>query len=260
MTDDDDLPVLTHVLRTADGRAPPAERDARDDDVHAFDESPADPRIVIGNEALVDGQAPMTLPVDDVARALVAEPSSGDASTPSTVPSDASASSSPWVTAAAPDAPVAASAAAPAVAASPSPVDAPIVADPRHETRDAFRLVQDVDDLAPPSAPFDEPALVPTRSTLAGVATTADVDATIDFSLPSTAARVREAVLERIASRLDIELDARIAQAIHVEVETALAQLQGRLRTHLADALRDIVAKAVDDEVTRLGGTRHGPH
>ena len=66
------------------------------------------------------------------------------------------------------------------------------------------------------------------------------------------AIRVRDAVLDDLRTRIDTELDARIAQAMHAEVETALAQLQINLRAHLTDALRDVVQRAVDEEVARL--------
>ncbi len=223
MMDDDDLPLLTHVLRTADGHAPSTlprsghlGHDDFDFDIHAFDETPpADPRIVIGNDG-----APATR-----------------------------------------DATGADGARSEGAAAIGSPADAPIVADPRHQAPDAFRLVQDVDDHgAPPPMPIDEPAFVPSRTSLGLDAAAPDVDGSIDFSLPTVAERVREAVLERVSQRIDTELDARIAQAIHAEVETALAQLQHSLRLHLGDALRDVVAKAVDEEVARIGATRPGLH
>lgn len=72
------------------------------------------------------------------------------------------------------------------------------------------------------------------------------------------AERVRDAVLDSLAARIDTELDARVAQAIHVEVETALGQLQARLRTAFADALKDVVQRAVDEEIARLAAQRSG--
>ena len=65
-------------------------------------------------------------------------------------------------------------------------------------------------------------------------------------------ARVRESVLDDLSTRIDTELDARIAQAMHAEVETAIAQLQVHLRDHLTLALRDVVARAVDDAIARV--------
>ena len=70
------------------------------------------------------------------------------------------------------------------------------------------------------------------------------------------AAKVRDAVLENLSGRIDTELDARIAQAIHAEVETALAQLQGSLRAQLSDAFKDVVGRAVDEEIARLAAVR----
>ena len=70
--------------------------------------------------------------------------------------------------------------------------------------------------------------------------------------LASIASSVRDAVLVALQTRIDTELDARIAQAMHREVETAIAQLQDKLRDGLTDALRDVVARAVDDEMSRF--------
>ena len=63
---------------------------------------------------------------------------------------------------------------------------------------------------------------------------------------------VRDAVLVALQARIDTELDARIAQALHAEIETAIAHLQDRLRDRLSEALRDVVDRAIDDEVTRF--------
>lgn len=76
-----------------------------------------------------------------------------------------------------------------------------------------------------------------------------------DFSLQrfaSITSSVRDSVLVALQTRIDTELDARIAQAMHREVETAIAHLQDKLRDGLTAALRDVVARAVDDEMTRF--------
>lgn len=66
------------------------------------------------------------------------------------------------------------------------------------------------------------------------------------------ASRVQDAVLQDLKGRIDTELDARIAQALRFELEVALASLQGGLREQLASGLRDVVHRAVQDEITRL--------
>jgi hypothetical protein len=68
------------------------------------------------------------------------------------------------------------------------------------------------------------------------------------------ALQVRDAVLEDLRTRIDTELDARIAQAMYAELETAVAQLQINLRTQLTAALRDVVQRAVDEEIARIAG------
>ena len=66
------------------------------------------------------------------------------------------------------------------------------------------------------------------------------------------ALRVRDSVLQELSGRIDTELDARVAQTLHAELETALAHLQNTLRVELAEALRDVVGHAVDDAIRRL--------
>lgn len=75
------------------------------------------------------------------------------------------------------------------------------------------------------------------------------------------AAELRAAVLADLRARIDTELDARIAQTLHAGLETALGRLQAQLREELGAALRDVVARAVDDAIARRGygenATRH---
>ena len=72
------------------------------------------------------------------------------------------------------------------------------------------------------------------------------------------AARVRASVLDDLGARVDTEFDARIAQVLHTEIETAVAQLQQVLRDHLAEALGDVVGRAIEAEVVRLRAAAAG--
>ncbi len=118
---------------------------------------------------------------------------------------------------------------------------------------DAFLLPQDHDGRATshPSTldlPEFDASMPPVRGGPGG--TTAAPPAEV----PAVAARrIRDAVIDDLRARIDTELDARIAQALHVEVESVLAQLQHNLRAHLSDALRDVVAKAVDEAIAGRG-------
>ena len=153
--------------------------------------------------------------------------------------------------------------------AMPSAVDAPpaatplarsdIVADPRQKRRrEAFGPFADDDDLEFPGTmdPIDEPELIATVSDRHRQGTPISLDTPLDFSVPpdtaALARSIRQAVLDDLAGRIDVELDARIAQAMRTEIETALSQLQGNLRHHLTEALRDVVARAVDAEIARM--------
>jgi hypothetical protein len=213
-TDDDDLPVLTHVLRTGDGRMPRSLMTPVDDDsyvdefgIHHFEEAPLTRQIVIGHDP--------QQPADDLDGATI----NGEFVPTTSVP----------------------------------------VADPRHAHRDPFRLSQDIDAGHGHIEPIDEPHLI-------GDAHERDagpvlIDRPIDFAKPIDSAlmatRLRDSIITNLASRIDMELDARIAQVLHAEIESALAQLQANLRSHLTEALRDVVAKAVGEELARMNQKPH---
>lgn len=86
--------------------------------------------------------------------------------------------------------------------------------------------------------------------------TAAAVIAPAAFDSDAMAARVRDAVLDDLAQRIDTELDARLAQSVTAQLESALAGLQSGLRASLNDALRDVVRRAVDDEIARVRDPR----
>lgn len=97
-------------------------------------------------------------------------------------------------------------------------------------------------------APFLAHPTGPSAQAEAGAPPQAPVD------LDALGAAIRESVLHDLASRIDTELDARIAQALHVEVESAVARLAETLRDQLAHALRDVVRRAVDQEIAQRRG------
>jgi hypothetical protein len=216
MIEDDDLPVLTQVLRTSSGQRPivswPIEVLAEPLDVRPFNEMLTMRPLVIGNETRdVHVDEPVEAAVEEIAQAQ-------------------------------PEA----------------------VADPRHvdgHGPDSFGLSQDHDGARPVTAAslnlIDEPELMP--STEAQPSSMEPLGFDTKFAPADTralASQVREAVLTDLLGRIDTELDARIAQAMHAEIETALAHLQGNLRTHLTEALRDVVSRAVDEEIARLMQSR----
>ena len=202
--DDDDLPVLTQILRTGHAqpsgqtspRAQPVTADALDPRTVADAPWLSDP-LVIGHEPpreIGDYLAPS---FDRAPPVLTADAQETDGG------------------------------------ATASPAADAFVLPQDHDAPQALGLAYDEPEYAvepPPEAPREDPA--------------------------AFAARVRDAVLENLSARIETELDARVAQAIHAEVETALAQLQASLRTHLADAMKDVVGRAVDEEIARLAAQR----
>jgi hypothetical protein len=212
---DDDLPVLTHVLRTGDGRMPRSLMVPPDDDsyvdefgIHHFEEAPVTRQIVIGHDP--------QQPTDDL---------------------DAATVSGEFVTA-----------------------KSGRVADPRPIPRDPFRLSQDIDVASHGlvTEPIDEPPLLSTLPAAKPGPVTRDLP--IEFSKAvdnaTRAARLGDAIVTDLGSRIDMELDARIAQVLQAEIESALAQLQNNLRAHLTQALRDVVERAVGNEIARIERTK----
>lgn len=232
MTEDDDIPVLTQILRTggprepgeriaASGVEPIEQAGSREFDVRPLDATLMGDALVIGNEPQGDKTAPHehAVPFDDddahdLARYATSEEPGGD----------------------------------------------------------SFRLPQDHDQVAAADAGstrFDEPAgdALDRPTVVAAGPHERRVNPFVteeprerrqevgDVSLQrlaSITSSVRDSVLVALQTRIDTELDARIAQAMHREVETAIAHLQDKLREGLTDALRDVVARAVDDEMTRF--------
>lgn len=210
MTKDDDLPVLTQILRT--GHADPAEAKASrhgERTAHALDPRTVDPAAWPSDPLVIGHEPPRA---------------SGDALVPSFD-----------------------------VAPPMSYVDdrGPGIADENRgpPVADLFVLPQDHDAPQALGTAYDEPEFS------AEPPTEAPHDVAREDAAAFTA-RVRDAVLHDLSARIDTELDARVAQAIHVEVENALARLQASLRTHLAEALKDVVGRAVGDEIARLSTQR----
>ena len=221
--DDDDLPVLTQVLRTGSGAMPAVVSlpvfDAPSDDttLHA-------PPLVIGNEphqrieTYLTPLTPTAEPVhDDRAApddAIEVGPVEMPASPPHLLP--------PYD----------------AEEVEPEVIATVTLAEPIAETAVALESFAGDDTPEPTVVP---PAAAPV----------------IDFD--ALHAQVRAAVLDDLVARVDVELEARIAQAIHAEIETALAKLQADLRGHLTDALRDIVGRAVTEQIVRIAPAADDP-
>lgn len=212
--EDDDLPVLTQVLRTGNGE-PPAADDAgaerrpvsgssihlRFDDVDHPDDTPGWPRaLVIGNDPDVNEDAAASEP-----HATVADPRRIDL-----LHHD--------------------------VFLRTAPTDAQSV-----ERFDEPPLVERLAVDGDATIGRDVPLVFRDRTAIAA----REAEAT--FAL-----RIRDSVLQELSARIDTELDARIAQTLHAGLETALAHLQTSLRVELAEALRDVVGHAVDDAVARV--------
>lgn len=210
--EDDDLPVLTQVLRIGGGRAVVA------GDAHAFSESPPDEippndELVIGSEPHHESapDASPTIAVDAVARD---RESTADSATHATIEHATHSTADPTV-----------HVIEPAAHATTEPTAHSM---PEHASLQAT---------SPLIVPFMDPVdTSPSRP---------------EIALTDASARVREAVLNDLSARIDTELDARIAQTLRAELETALGSLQVKLREELADAMRDVVRRAVDEELAR---------
>ncbi len=230
---DDDIPVLTQILRTGDRASvstmaqpiepPPAVDAGWAESAVMFD------ALVIGSEAparVDDRPAPVDEDederdhVDDHVRYAVDDGTSGDGAGDSfRLPQDHDHSATERDTRF--DEPEIG-----------SPTDAPAVVAAAEPVEHGERRVNPF--------PSDEPR------------ERRQADAISLQRLASITSSVRDSVLVALQTRIDTELDARIAQAMHREVETAIAHLQDKLRDGLTEALRDVVARAVDDEMSRF--------
>ncbi|MEI7445287.1 MAG: hypothetical protein WCK28_10395 [Burkholderiales bacterium] len=64
--------------------------------------------------------------------------------------------------------------------------------------------------------------------------------------------RVRENVTERLSRRSQALLDAALRDSLRAVVDRAAESLAAELRTSLSQMVRDIVGRAVDEEITRV--------
>jgi hypothetical protein len=67
---------------------------------------------------------------------------------------------------------------------------------------------------------------------------------------------VRETVLKNLQARLDLVLEQRINDAVHLAVDRAVTDLAIDVKAGVRETLRDVVARAVAQEISRLRATR----
>ncbi len=214
--EDDDLPVLTQVLRTAGGHPP-------------YVSQPAGRASLV----LTPIHAPHHASVDDFGVGPRVEPGLAP---PLVIGIDSEAGHG-----------IDAYAIADRFAATPRDP----VADPRRVERPYGDAFSSTVPTGPSSSDaLDEPHLV--AASAAGASTAMpDPYVTIATGSSSLADEIRAQVLEDLRARIDTELDARIAHTLHAGVESALGLLQAQLREELGAALRDVVARAVDEAVAQ---------
>lgn len=87
-----------------------------------------------------------------------------------------------------------------------------------------------------------------------------------DAELPATlgevdwaelAERVRENVTERLARRSQLLIDAQLRESLQSVIDRAAESLAAELRTTMTQVVRDIVAHAVTEELTRVHAEIH---
>ncbi len=252
--EDDDLPVLTQVLRIGGVRAgalPVAEPDHAPGDfaIDGATESPLDEillpdPLVIGSEPHErrEPYVPLTTAMIDASErpdepmVQTIEPST------STSPSTTQSLIVPFIEPV--DLPP------PAPAALDQDATDDVVNDATEadlEQRGAANDAEDADAALRKPVTTVEPATASIEEHAPG-----DEIAPAPFDHDAFATRMRESVLNDLSARIDTEFDARIAQTLRAEVEAALANLHANLREQLADAMRDVVRRAVEEEVARL--------
>jgi uncharacterized membrane-anchored protein YjiN (DUF445 family) len=73
-----------------------------------------------------------------------------------------------------------------------------------------------------------------------------------DVDWAELAERVRENVTERLTRRSQALLDAQLRESLQAVVDRAAESLASELRASLSQMVRDIVARAVTEELTRV--------
>jgi len=73
-----------------------------------------------------------------------------------------------------------------------------------------------------------------------------------DVSWADLAERVRENVTERRVRRSEALLDAKLRESLQTVIDRAADSLAAELRASLSQTVRDVVARAVKEELTRL--------
>ncbi|MCA3177304.1 MAG: hypothetical protein O9345_24355 [Burkholderiaceae bacterium] len=73
-----------------------------------------------------------------------------------------------------------------------------------------------------------------------------------DVDWAELAERVRENVTERLTRRSQALLDAQMRESLQAVVDRAAESLASELRASLSQMMRDIVARAVTEEITRV--------
>lgn len=73
-----------------------------------------------------------------------------------------------------------------------------------------------------------------------------------DVDWAELAERVRENVTERLTRRSQALLDAQMLESLQTVVDRAAESLAAELRASLSQMVRDVVARAVTEEITRV--------
>jgi hypothetical protein len=74
----------------------------------------------------------------------------------------------------------------------------------------------------------------------------------VDVDWAGLAERVRENVTERLARRSQALIDAQLRESLESVIDRAAESLAAELRATMTQVVRDIVARAVTEELTRV--------
>jgi len=120
-------------------------------------------------------------------------------------------------------------------------------------------------DPAAPSPPRSAPAggsdeAIPMLTEIVQVPryTDEELPATLDeVDWAELAERVRENVTERLARRSQALVDAQLRESLQSVIDRAAESLAAELRATMTQVVRDIVARAVNEELTRVHAEIH---
>jgi hypothetical protein len=114
---------------------------------------------------------------------------------------------------------------------------------------------QAVESAAPVGVALPEPAIVPLSDDIAALRARASPDWD-DEKWDRMEREVRERVLQQVLERIDFVLEQRVRDSLADVLQTAVERLASEIKGGLHQTVREVVTRAVSQEITKLQTTK----